>query len=89
MREVVDESPFLSDPNWALKRGNYTPGADFNPFRDRSKGCAQHRRIRVEPTETMKVAFRRPDRSEAMIVRELCRINHELIFVMRKRRLVP
>ena len=83
-RKVVDQRPFLSDPNWTLKRGNHATGADLNSFRDRRKGCAQHCRIRVESTETMKVALRRPDRREATIVRELCRVNHEPIFVIRE-----
>ncbi len=80
-RQVVHQRPFLGNPQRVVQRQDDTAGPDRDPVGDAGQQPTDHRRIRIEPTEPVKVSLRRPDRRETMLVSEPGALFEQLVRV--------
>ena len=77
--EVVDDGPLLGAADRVVKREDDAPGAELDALGRRGDGGAGDRRVRVEPSERVEVALRRPYGHEAVLVGELRPFEEEAI----------
>src|SRR4051812_22925032 len=64
-----------------MQRQHYAARSQLHPLGDHRNGRARDRRVRIKPTELMKMPFRCPDRREAMLVRELRSVDQQPVLV--------
>src|SRR6188768_1031702 len=64
-----------------MKREHDAAGPNPDSFRDHGQGSASQRRIWIQSTERVEVPFRSPDRSEPILVSDLCSLHQQSILV--------